>query len=147
MSHNSGVEFEAYLRLFILCTWLRKYKLERTLGGKSFEDKKIKGRLSSCMFRCGFCTACTISSFLRRACFSFQAPEGALFSEPRLFRACVPPGLHRFRNNLWELESLPVVKQALGYPPPVRDDNPEMTAARNIEVELGLQVLLETNPG
>lgn len=74
--------------------------------------------------------------------FSFQAPEGALFSEPRLFRACVPPGIHRFCNNLWELESLPAVKRALGYPQSVRDDNPEMESARNIELDLGLQVLL-----
>ncbi|KAG0574010.1 hypothetical protein KC19_VG227600 [Ceratodon purpureus] len=70
----------------------------------------------------------------------YQAPEGALFSEPRLFRACVPPGMHRFRNNLWEAESLPVVKKALGYPQFVRDDNPEVTAARNIELDLGLQL-------
>lgn len=70
----------------------------------------------------------------------YQPPEGALFSEPRLFRACVPPGMHRFRNNLWELESLPVVKRTLGYPQLVRDDSPEMEAARNVELELGLQL-------
>lgn len=73
---------------------------------------------------------------------SVQAPEGALFAEPRLFRACVPPGIHRFRNNLWELESLPSVKRALGYPQTVRNDTPELEAARNIELDLGLQVLL-----
>lgn len=35
------------------------------------------------------------------------------------------------------------MKRAVGYPQPVRDDNPEVTAARNVELELGLQVLLE----
>lgn len=50
--------------------------------------------------------------------------------------------MHRFRNNLWELESLPVVKRALGYPQTVRDDSLEMESARNIELDLGLQVLL-----
>lgn len=70
----------------------------------------------------------------------YEAPEGALFAEPRLFRACVPPGIHRFRNNLWELESLPSVKRALGYPQTVRNDTPELEAARNIELDLGLQL-------
>jgi hypothetical protein len=60
--------------------------------------------------------------------------------EPRLFRACVPPGMHQFRGNLWEAESLPNVKHILGYPLPVADSNAEVTAARNIELELGLQV-------
>lgn len=86
---------------------------------------------------------CTASSFPRDDnSVSVQAPEGALFAEPRLFRACVPPGIHRFRNNLWELESLPSVKRALGYPQTVRNDTPELEAARNIELDLGLQVLV-----
>ncbi|CAK9216681.1 unnamed protein product [Sphagnum troendelagicum] len=69
-----------------------------------------------------------------------QALPGALFVEPRLFRACVPPGMHQFRGNLWEAESLPNVKHILGYPLPVADSNAEVTAARNIELELGLQL-------
>ena len=69
-----------------------------------------------------------------------QPPEGALFAEPRLFRACVPPGMHRFRGNYWESESLPIVKQKLGYPLPEGDTNPEEAAARRTELELGLQV-------
>lgn len=70
----------------------------------------------------------------------YQPPEEALFAEPRLFRSCVPPGMHRFRQNLWELESLPVVERTLGYPQPVRDDNPVLESARNIELQLGLQL-------
>lgn len=69
-----------------------------------------------------------------------QPPEGALFAEPRLFRACVPPGMHRFRGNYWESESLPIVRQRLRYPLPEGDTNPEEAAARRTELELGLQV-------
>jgi hypothetical protein len=69
-----------------------------------------------------------------------QPPEGALFAEPRLFRACVPPGMHRFRGNYWESESLPIVRQKLGYPLPEGDTNPDEAAARRTELELGLQV-------
>jgi hypothetical protein len=72
-------------------------------------------------------------------CF-YQPLPGTLFSEPRLFRACVPPGMHRFRGNLWEAESLQHVKQILGYPLPVADTDSETTKARNTELELGLQV-------
>uniref|UniRef100_A0A6N2M374 RNase III domain-containing protein n=1 Tax=Salix viminalis TaxID=40686 RepID=A0A6N2M374_SALVM len=34
-------------------------------------------------------------------------PEDALFAHPRLFRACVPPGMHRFRGNIWDYDSRP----------------------------------------
>jgi hypothetical protein len=72
--------------------------------------------------------------------FLLQPLPGTLFSEPRLFRACVPPGMHRFRGNLWEAESLQHVKHILGYPLPVADTDSETTKARNTELELGLQV-------
>ncbi|KAL2651033.1 hypothetical protein R1flu_019161 [Riccia fluitans] len=71
---------------------------------------------------------------------AYQAPEDSLFSCPRLFRACVPPGMHRFRGNEWEILSLPKVLEALDYPRPVQDRLPEFTEARNIELELGLQL-------
>ncbi|BBM97293.1 hypothetical protein MPTK1_1g04540 [Marchantia polymorpha subsp. ruderalis] len=71
---------------------------------------------------------------------AYQAPEDSLFSSPRLFRACVPPGMHRFRGNEWEILSLPKVMEALEYPRPVQDSQPEITEARNIELGLGLQL-------
>ena len=57
-----------------------------------------------------------------------------------LYRACVPPGIHRFRGNLWEIDSLPKVLQIMGYPLPALDRDPAITMARNAELELGLQV-------
>ena len=57
-----------------------------------------------------------------------------------LYRACVPPGIHRFRGNLWEIDSLPKVLQIMGYPLPALDMDPAITMARNAELELGLQV-------
>ena len=71
-----------------------------------------------------------------------QPPEDALFAHPRLFRACVPPGMHRFRGNIWDYESRPQVMNALGYPLPKADRIPDITKARNIELGLGLQVVL-----
>ncbi|KAI3462702.1 hypothetical protein Pfo_019365 [Paulownia fortunei] len=50
-------------------------------------------------------------------------PEDALFAHPRVFRACVPPGMHRFRGNIWDYDS-----------------KPQIAEARNIEVRLGLQL-------
>lgn len=69
-----------------------------------------------------------------------QPPQDALFAHPRLFRACVPPGLHRFRGNIWDFDHRPKVMQTLGYPRPMNDRIPEITEARNIELGLGLQV-------
>lgn len=71
---------------------------------------------------------------------SYKPPEDALFAHPRLFRACVPPGMHRFRGNIWDYDSRPQVMQALGYPVPVADKIPDITEARNIELGLGLQL-------
>lgn len=71
-----------------------------------------------------------------------QPPEDALFVHPRLFRACVPPGMHRFRGNVWDYDSRPHVMRALRYPLEMTDRIPEITEARNIELGLGLQVLL-----
>ncbi|CAH8273986.1 unnamed protein product [Arabidopsis lyrata] len=67
-------------------------------------------------------------------------PEDALFAHPRLFRACVPPGMHRFRGNIWDFDSKPKVMQTLGYPLPMNDRIKEITEARNIELGLGLQL-------
>jgi hypothetical protein len=69
-----------------------------------------------------------------------QPPEDALFAHPRLFRACVPPGMHRFRGNIWDFDNRPKVMNILGYPLPMNDKIPEITEARNIELGLGLQV-------
>ncbi|PIA48662.1 hypothetical protein AQUCO_01400918v1 [Aquilegia coerulea] len=70
----------------------------------------------------------------------YKPPEDALFTHPRLFRACVPPGMHRFRGNIWDFESRPQVMQTLGYPLRMTDRIPEITEARNIELGLGLQL-------
>ncbi|CAN1343110.1 Ribonuclease III domain-containing protein RNC1, chloroplastic [Linum perenne] len=71
---------------------------------------------------------------------SYFPPQDALFAHPRLFRACVPPGMHRFRGNLWDYESRPHVMRTLGYPLRIRDRIPDITEARNIELGLGLQL-------
>ncbi|KAL4203410.1 hypothetical protein AMTRI_Chr01g127780 [Amborella trichopoda] len=71
---------------------------------------------------------------------SYKPPQDALFAHPRLFRACVPPGMHRFRGNVWDFDSRPQVMQILGYPLPMEDRIPEITEARNIELGLGLQL-------
>ncbi|KAH1250029.1 Ribonuclease III domain-containing protein RNC1, chloroplastic [Glycine max] len=64
----------------------------------------------------------------------------ALFAHPRLFRACVPPGMHRFRGNLWDYDCRPQIMRVLGYPLKMTDRIPEITKARNIELDLGLQL-------
>lgn len=71
---------------------------------------------------------------------AYTPPEDALFAHPRLFRACVPPGMHRFRGNIWDYDSKPQVMQTLGYPLAMTDRIPEITEARNIELGLGLQL-------
>ncbi|GAB2279601.1 RNA-binding protein that suppresses calcineurin deletion Rnc1 [Dionaea muscipula] len=71
---------------------------------------------------------------------AYKPPEDALFVHPRLFRACVPPGMHRFRGNVWDFDSKPHVMKALNYPLQVTDRIPEITEARNIELGLGLQL-------
>ncbi|CAA0832825.1 Ribonuclease III family protein [Striga hermonthica] len=71
---------------------------------------------------------------------SFSPPEDALFAHPRLFRACVPPGMHRFRGNIWDYDSRPQVMKTLGYPLSMVDRIPQITEARNIELGLGLQL-------
>ncbi|CAL4954009.1 unnamed protein product [Urochloa decumbens] len=71
---------------------------------------------------------------------AYRPPPDALFAHPRLFRACVPPGMHRFRGNIWDFDSRPKVMDTLGYPLPMNDRIPEITDARNIELGLGLQL-------
>ncbi|KAI0529737.1 hypothetical protein KFK09_002295 [Dendrobium nobile] len=71
---------------------------------------------------------------------AYRPPEDALFAHPRLFRACVPPGMHRFRGNIWDFDCRPKVMEALGYPLQMTDRIPEITEARNIELGLGLQL-------
>lgn len=75
-----------------------------------------------------------------------QPPEDALFAQPRLFRACVPPGMHRFRGNIWDYDSRPQIMKTLGYPLAMADRIPETTEARNIELGLGLQVFYLLSP-
>ncbi|XP_078182319.1 ribonuclease III domain-containing protein RNC1, chloroplastic-like [Carex rostrata] len=70
----------------------------------------------------------------------YRPPPDALFAHPRLFRACVPPGMHRFRNNIWDFDNRPKIMACLGYPRPMKDRIPEITEARNIELGLGLQL-------
>ncbi|CAN6483909.1 unnamed protein product [Victoria cruziana] len=74
---------------------------------------------------------------------AYKPPQDALFAHPRLFRACVPPGMHRFRGNIWDYESRPQVMQVLGYPLQMADKIPEITEARNTELGLGLQVFMK----
>ncbi|CAK8539654.1 unnamed protein product [Lathyrus sativus] len=71
---------------------------------------------------------------------AYKPPADALFSHPRLFRACVPPGMHRFRGNIWDYDSRPQVMRTLGYPLEMTDRIPEITEARNVELGLGLQL-------
>ncbi|KNA19175.1 hypothetical protein SOVF_064030 [Spinacia oleracea] len=71
---------------------------------------------------------------------TYRPPEDALFAHPRVFRACVPPGMHRFRGNIWDFDSRPQVMKTLGYPLTMNDRIPEITEARNIELGLGLQL-------
>ncbi|GLJ51856.1 hypothetical protein SUGI_1101700 [Cryptomeria japonica] len=71
---------------------------------------------------------------------AYKRPADALFAHPRLHRACVPPGIHKFRGNIWDVDSLPHILQALGYPLPMLDTIPEATEARNIELGLALQL-------
>ncbi|PKA55301.1 hypothetical protein AXF42_Ash003938 [Apostasia shenzhenica] len=70
----------------------------------------------------------------------YKPPQDALFAHPRLFRACVPPGMHRFRGNIWDFDCRPQVMEALGYPLNMTDRIPEITDARNVELGLGLQL-------
>ncbi|KAJ1414526.1 Ribonuclease III domain [Sesbania bispinosa] len=71
---------------------------------------------------------------------AYKPPADALFAHPRLFRACVPPGMHRFRGNIWDYDSRPQIMKLLGYPLEMTDRIPEITEARNIELGLGLQL-------
>ncbi|XP_057718781.1 ribonuclease III domain-containing protein RNC1, chloroplastic-like isoform X1 [Arachis stenosperma] len=71
---------------------------------------------------------------------AYKPPADALFAHPRLFRACVPPGMHRFRGNIWDYDCKPKVMQTLGYPQEMNDMTPDITEARNIELGLGLQL-------
>eukprot|EP00268_Persea_americana_P040208 TRINITY_DN39850_c0_g1_i1.p1 TRINITY_DN39850_c0_g1~~TRINITY_DN39850_c0_g1_i1.p1 ORF type:complete len:538 (+),score=84.77 TRINITY_DN39850_c0_g1_i1:337-1950(+) len=71
---------------------------------------------------------------------AYKPPQDALFAHPRLFRACVPPGMHRFRGNIWDYDSRVHVMRALGYPLPMTDRIPEITEARSVELGLGLQL-------
>lgn len=69
-----------------------------------------------------------------------KTADDALFAKPLLFRACVPPGMQRFRGNLWEVDSLPRVLQVLGYPLHSMDEDPSIVLSRNGKLELGLQL-------
>ncbi|CAM6083229.1 unnamed protein product [Calypogeia fissa] len=71
---------------------------------------------------------------------SYKAPDDSLFALPRLFRACVPPGMHRFRGNGWEMMHLSSVREILNYPRHVVGSSREMTEARSLELDLGLQL-------
>ncbi|KAK7346920.1 hypothetical protein VNO80_21444 [Phaseolus coccineus] len=71
---------------------------------------------------------------------AYKPPADALFAHPRLFRACVPPGMHRFRGNVWDYDCKPQIMRVLGYPLKMTDRIPEITKARNIELDLGLQL-------
>eukprot|EP00271_Cylindrocystis_brebissonii_P022617 TRINITY_DN8770_c0_g1_i1.p2 TRINITY_DN8770_c0_g1~~TRINITY_DN8770_c0_g1_i1.p2 ORF type:complete len:296 (-),score=67.86 TRINITY_DN8770_c0_g1_i1:441-1328(-) len=71
----------------------------------------------------------------------YEAPAGALFAHPRLFRACVPPGMQRFRTSQWHFTCLGPVLDKLAYPrpsPPAMSR--EAKQARNEELALALQL-------
>ncbi|KAH7279105.1 hypothetical protein KP509_37G005400 [Ceratopteris richardii] len=71
---------------------------------------------------------------------SLKTADDDVFAKPLLYRACVPPGMQRFRGNLWEIDSLPQVLQILGYPLTTIGEDPEVVKTRNLELELGLQL-------
>ncbi|KAI4327372.1 hypothetical protein L6164_019843 [Bauhinia variegata] len=71
---------------------------------------------------------------------AYKPLADALFAHPRLFRACAPPGMHRFRGNVWDYDSRRQVMQILGYPLEMTDRIPKITESRNIELGLGLQL-------
>lgn len=71
---------------------------------------------------------------------TLKTADDGVFAKPLLFRACVPPGMQRFRGNLWEIDSLPKVLQTMGYPLSSMDEDPSTTTSRNVELELGLQL-------
>lgn len=50
--------------------------------------------------------------------------------------------MHRFRGNIWDYDCKPQIMRVLGYPLKMTDRIPEITKARNIELDLGLQVSL-----
>lgn len=71
---------------------------------------------------------------------AFQAPESAVVEHPRLFRACVPPGMRRFARSDWEQECLAPLQASLHYPLAVPGTDPRLAAARNEELALALQL-------
>ncbi|KAH6559478.1 hypothetical protein KP509_1Z005600 [Ceratopteris richardii] len=66
--------------------------------------------------------------------------SSSLYAKPMLFKACVPPGVTRFRGNMWDINSLPILLQVLQYPLQFEDDNTELAMSRNAGLELGLQL-------
>ncbi|MCO5573842.1 hypothetical protein L7F22_027617 [Adiantum nelumboides] len=63
----------------------------------------------------------------------------SLFTKQMLFRACVPPGMSRFRGNMWAVNSLPTVLEVFKYPLQFEDEDAALAISRNEELELGLQ--------
>eukprot|EP00897_Mesotaenium_endlicherianum_P003329 jgi/Mesen1/3023/ME000178S02150 len=78
-----------------------------------------------------------LSSVVERRC---QPPPGALFEHPRLYRACVPPGMHRFRGSDWMKDSLVRVLDAVQYPRAAPGVDLRIKQARNEELVLALQL-------
>ncbi|KAG6487984.1 hypothetical protein ZIOFF_056742 [Zingiber officinale] len=101
-----------------------------------FENRQITWQDMAAYKAFNYCRKSLSSHFV----ISVQPPQDALFAHPRLFRACVPPGMHRFRGNIWDFDSSRKVMEALRYPLPMNDRIPEITEARNIELGLGLQL-------
>jgi hypothetical protein len=97
---------------------------------------RLQGNISSYHCLSYIFTLCFFLILLRL----MQPLPDALFAHPRLFRAWVPPRMHRFRGNIWDFDNRPKVMDTLGYPLLMNDRIPEITETRNIELGLGLQV-------
>ncbi|GJP41862.1 hypothetical protein CLOM_g1491 [Closterium sp. NIES-68] len=71
----------------------------------------------------------------------YQSPPDSLFPNFRLFHACVPPGMSRFRGSDWMHRSLEAALRALAWPRPAEAGmSPEAKQRRNEDMVMALQL-------
>ncbi|CAI5466623.1 unnamed protein product [Closterium sp. Yama58-4] len=71
----------------------------------------------------------------------YQPPPDSLFPNPRLFHACVPPGMSRFRGSDWMHRSLEAALRALAWPMPAEAGMTlEAKQRRNEDMVMALQL-------
>ncbi|CAI7774503.1 unnamed protein product [Closterium sp. NIES-53] len=71
----------------------------------------------------------------------YQSPPDSLFPNPRLFHACVPPGMSRFRGSDWMHRSLEAALRALAWPRPAEAGmSLEAKQRRNEDMVMALQL-------